>query len=148
MIGRYKQWTKKEDNKLRYFFEKHIQYYGARWHGSLHNRIMRDLKKWGYERSEQAVGRRCFRLGLKAYKMKKGEDVYKCVDCGKAYIAFKRYAERKKNKKKYCSDCANKHRHDWDKKHKKQIKDYLKEYHLANRNKRLDQQKKRRAKNV
>jgi hypothetical protein len=146
MIGRYKQWTEKEDERLKFFFNKHIQHYGARWHGNLHNRIMRDLKKWGYDRSEQAVARRCFRLGLKAYTVKKGEEIYKCNDCGEAYITFKRYIKRRTNKKKYCSECANKHKYDWDKAHKDEVLQYYKDYNKVNTKKRMDNQRKRRAK--
>ena len=146
MIGRYKLWSEKENNMLKRLWEKHIRFYGARWHGSLHYRISRDMRKWGYDRSEKAVARRCFRLGLKAYKVNQGEEFYKCADCETAFITLKKFAERKYHKKIYCFECAKKHKHDWDKKHRKEVLQYHKTYNKSYREKRRNQQIERRRK--
>lgn len=144
MIPRYIQWTKKEDERLILFFNKHIQFYGARWHGNLHNRIMRDMKKCGFDRSEKAVARRCFRLGLKAYTVKKGEEIYKCAECSQPYIIGKRYVEREKNKNIYCKKCAEKHRHDWNIKNREAVLRYYQAYNKAHTQRRMTLQKIRR----
>jgi hypothetical protein len=140
-------WTEREDNILKLLYAKHSQFYGARWHGSLHYRIARDMRKYyGFHRTESAVARRCFRLGLKIYHISGGEKICKCIECGKAFVTFERYVTRKKGKQKYCKACALGHKYDWNKKHRKEVLKYHQDYNKMYTKIRMENQRKRREK--
>jgi hypothetical protein len=147
MMGRYTQWTEKEDKIIIESFHKNMENYGARWHGSIHFRVKEDLKKKGYERSEMGVARRCFRLGLKAYNLQKREDYFKCKDCGEGYFAQPRLFNRAKSPQIYCPKCSKYHKQDWNRRHREEVLQYLRDYHQLHKKKRLGQQKTRRANN-
>lgn len=145
-VGILTQWSEHDDNLLRGLFYKYSNDFKAGKHGATHARIKDDLKKRGIDRTEKAVARRMYRLGLKFYTVKRGEVLCKCAECGKAFVTFQKYINRDLNPKLLCNACVKKHRYDWEKKHRAEHLQYLRDYDKLNRAKRRQQQIVRRMK--
>jgi hypothetical protein len=130
-LNKLKQWTKEEDDILRVIFEN--TKFRGNHEGGTHYKIKKRLEKKGIIRTEKAVARRLNRLGLKFYEVKDKDQLIKCIDCNKSVLVSKRYLNREKNNKKYCSDCVKNHKHDWDKLHKEEVTKYQREYQKLNK---------------
>ena len=105
VFKKMKMWTEAEDSILKVHFED-IPFSshngGIRW-GYFNSKLKEGLGENYIERTENAIARRCLRIGLKCFSMSNAMMEVVCENCGLSYQKAEKYVTR--DKKNICTAC-------------------------------------------
>jgi len=124
-------WSEEEENYLKYLFVK-IPLNCKKY--SKFKKIHEQFIANGYNKSQKAIERKSYRLGLRNYTVEVGYFPSKCSVCKTDIMVHNRYRKRKNF---YCEKCEEERRRSWSstEKGKAYHKKYLKNWRKSQKDK-------------